>query len=107
MSDVLGLPNFSVILAKLEAQGLRSERDRVQIRLSDSPRDRVLAIVLDHIQQGGGSVSEWVKEALLMRLGLLGAPAPGAQIESEAEAEIDEGEALSADRITSILAGFR
>lgn len=97
---VLGLPDYQELLKELQGQGLDSDRERLQVRLTASARDRVVAIVLDHIQAGGGSVSEWVKEALLMRIGLLNTPVV------EEETTTTDGEELSRDVIQRALLSF-
>ena len=103
---ILGLPDYQALLEELRAMGLNSERSRLQVRLTASARDRVVAIILDHLQAGGENVSEWVKEAVLMRIGLLGDNLLSTVEEKKDEAPVEAEPELSRDVIQNVLQSF-
>ena len=102
---ILGLPDYQALLEELRVMGLNSERDRLQVRLTASARDRVVAIILDHLQAGGENVSEWVKEAVLMRIGLLDNLLSTVEEEKD-EAPVEVEPELSRDVIQNVLQSF-
>jgi hypothetical protein len=107
----LQLVNWGEVLSQVqEEQGLSSMRDRFQLRLGDSARDRLVAIGLDLVTAGGGSASEWVKNLILnamfanaeSQVAEPGAVEPDA-VEPDATAPPFS---LSSDRLDAIVQGW-